>query len=224
MSNINVIIHHGQVDRSLLSVMLKELPDPGDRSVYWEIGELLLPQVAHTAGPGGLPSDLVMGFPYNIIKGSDTIRLRTPDLVFAEAVRSTGPNMGHDEFKPTPRQINHHRVNGVNDALDVQCMDQPGSGGACHEYQIVPVGHNTTNCQPTFIHFQNGPVKEAGVNGMTHETLLAILIDRMEGFQSGEYACHDNQMALDHLQSARLWLHKRTMDRVARNVEGTHEK
>jgi hypothetical protein len=51
--------------------------------------------------------------------------------------------------------------------------------------------------------------------------LLAILLDRLEGFQSGKFACHDNQIALDHIQSARLWLHKRTMDRVTRGVEGT---
>ena len=72
--------------------------------------------------------------------------------------------------------------------------------------------------------FQNGPVKEKGYNGNSQEALLAILIDRLEGFQSGQYACHDNQMALDHLQGARLWLYKRTMDRVARNVEGTHQQ
>ena len=74
------------------------------------------------------------------------------------------------------------------------------------------------------IDFQNGPVAEKGYNGNSHEALLAILLDRMESFQKGPYACHDNQMALDHLQGARLWLHKRTMDRVARQVEGTHQK
>lgn len=74
------------------------------------------------------------------------------------------------------------------------------------------------------ISFQNGPVKEAGYNGNSQEALLAILIDRLEGFQKGQYASHDNQMALDHIQGARLWLHKRTMDRVSRGVEGTHQK
>lgn len=69
--------------------------------------------------------------------------------------------------------------------------------------------------------FQNGPIKEHGVNGLSQEALIAVLIDRLEGFQSGQFKCHDNQVALDSLQNARLWLHKRTMDRVARDVEGT---
>lgn len=71
------------------------------------------------------------------------------------------------------------------------------------------------------VSFQNGPIKEQGVNGLSQEALIAVLIDRLEGFQSGQFKCHDNELALDHLQYARLMLHKRTMDRVARDVEGT---
>ena len=74
------------------------------------------------------------------------------------------------------------------------------------------------------VSFQNGPIKENGYNGNSQEAMIAILIDRLEGFQAGPYKCHDNQMALDHIQGARLWLHKRTMDRVGRGVEGTMAK
>lgn len=74
------------------------------------------------------------------------------------------------------------------------------------------------------IRFQNGPVKEAGYNGNSHEALLAVLLDRMESFQKGPYAGRDNAMALTKLDEARLWLHKRTMDRASRGVEGTHQK
>lgn len=73
----------------------------------------------------------------------------------------------------------------------------------------------------TMISFQNGPIRENGVNGLSQEALLAVLIDRLEGFQSGQFKCHDNQLALDNLQYARLVLHKRTLDRMARGVEGT---
>jgi hypothetical protein len=74
------------------------------------------------------------------------------------------------------------------------------------------------------IRFQDGPIKEEGINGLTNEVLLAILLDRMGGFQAGDYKCHDNQMAMDSMQTAMLYLHKRTMDRMARNVEGTNTK
>lgn len=73
------------------------------------------------------------------------------------------------------------------------------------------------------VSFQNGPINEVGVNGQTHEAYLAILIHRLEGFQSGKYSCHDNQVALDHLEAARMWLQKRTIDRMNRGVEGTHK-
>lgn len=74
--------------------------------------------------------------------------------------------------------------------------------------------------------FQNGPVKEngEGVNGITHEVLLAILIDRLQGFQSGPYKNRENAVAITKLEEALMWLHKRTLDREARGVEGTHQQ
>jgi hypothetical protein len=71
--------------------------------------------------------------------------------------------------------------------------------------------------------FQHGPIKEVGTNGITHEALIEVLIDRLEGFQSGGYACLENQQALDALQVAKSALRTRTKARVARGVEGTHE-
>jgi hypothetical protein len=44
------------------------------------------------------------------------------------------------------------------------------------------------------------------------------------GFQSGEYACRENAIALTHIQDAMMWLQKRTRDRMARGVEGTNNK
>lgn len=82
---------------------------------------------------------------------------------------------------------------------------------------------NTAAANPD-IAFQNGPVKEngEGVNGVTHEALLAVLIDRLEGFQAGPYACPENARAILLLQDAMATLHTRTMKREARGVEGTH--
>ncbi len=83
--------------------------------------------------------------------------------------------------------------------------------------------HNCKLYTFTQINFQNGPIKEYGVNGFTHEVLLAIVADRLQSFQNGPYATNDNATALTHVQSATLWLHKRTMERNARGVEGTHK-
>lgn len=117
------------------------------------------------------------------------------------------------------REITGHKVNPVNDLLTIMAIDAPGSGGANHVYEVLGLpAHSMT------LEFQNGPIGEAGVNGITHEVLLAILIDRMEAFQSGPFANDYNAAALDHLCSAKGCLLDRTRERMARGVEGTHAK
>ena len=73
------------------------------------------------------------------------------------------------------------------------------------------------------IHFQEGPIKECGVNGCCNEDLIVMCIRRLEGFQSSEFKCRENAMAITKLEEALLWLRKRTMGRENRGVEGTHE-
>lgn len=124
------------------------------------------------------------------------------------------------------RQLTGHMVNGCNSDLHIVVCDSPGHGGACHQYQIVNVSRQNRKPDGDYVacevNFQNGPIKEVGTNGVTHEALIAILIDRLEGFQSGKYACTDNQEALDALRVAQTALQRRTVARVARGVEGTH--
>lgn len=124
------------------------------------------------------------------------------------------------------REINSHKINGRNEDLQVIVCDNHGHGGACHGYQIINVGEQNTGPDKDHVlaslNFQNGPIAQVGVNGVTHEALLAILIDRLEGFQSGPYACDDNQVALIACKQAMKALQRRTLARVARGVEGTH--
>lgn len=126
------------------------------------------------------------------------------------------------------RYLTSHKVNGLNDDLAIAVLDQPGSGNANHEYSIgycLNPGLHEGGVSPMCdINFQNGPIKESGVNGISNEALLAIVEDRLQGFQSGQYACHENAVALTKIQEAMMWLQKRTRDRIARGVEGTHEK
>ena len=129
--------------------------------------------------------------------------------------------------------ITDHKVNGLNEALEITA-DEPGSGGASHEYEIrlVVNGNNATPdsgyCAPSVnvvqarLKFQYGPIaKPEDFNGLTNEALLAVLIHRMRGFQSGKFACRENAVALTKLEEALMWLQKRTNDRMKRGVEGT---
>ena len=111
---------------------------------------------------------------------------------------------------------------GTKKYTEVVVIDEPGQGNANHHYCIgISAEPKTIFCE---VKFQNGPIKEAGVNGVMNEDLIAIVIDRMRGFQSGDYACRDNALALTKLEEALMWLRNRTSEREERGVEGTHIK
>jgi len=105
----------------------------------------------------------------------------------------------------------------AHDAVAINVIDPPGSGGASHVYDVV-----LPNGKCTRVEFQNGPVTEAGINGLTQEVLLAIVIDRLRSFQSGPFACEANGNALGFVEEALHCLHDRTRERMGRGVEGKH--
>ena len=70
------------------------------------------------------------------------------------------------------------------------------------------------------IFFQNGPIRENGVNGVTNEALLAIVIDRLRSFQLGPFPSPSNAAALLNCEHALSQLQQRTKDRIKRGVEG----
>lgn len=115
---------------------------------------------------------------------------------------------------------------GTRKYTEVVVCDAKGQGNANHRYEIRPAippqEGEVSWCQS--VAFQNGPIKESGVNGVMNEDLIAIVIDRMRGFQSGDYACRDNALALTKLEEALMWLRHRTNEREARGVEGTNVK
>lgn len=118
------------------------------------------------------------------------------------------------------RQLNEHQVNPANDKLTITVLDEPGAGGANHAYEVK--GFTDEPTKAFLILFQNGPINEAGVNGLTHEVLLAIVADRLRSFQKGPYSCKANSCALTHIEEAQHWLQQRTLERMRRGVEGTH--
>ena len=131
------------------------------------------------------------------------------------------------------REINDHKVNPANDVLKIEVLDEEGAGGANHLYQITGFNSKSNLSDPwtdrhgqpaehSTILFQNGPINEVGVNGLTHEVLLAIVADRLRSFQKGPYSCKANACALTHIEEAQHWLQQRTIERMRRGVEGTH--
>lgn len=77
------------------------------------------------------------------------------------------------------------------------------------------------------IEWQNGPLSVDGKrlepNGAFVEGVIAAAIGRLEHYQESKFACAENALAIKSLETALRWLSKRTADRTARGVEGSHE-
>ncbi len=113
-------------------------------------------------------------------------------------------------------------------AITITCDDRdPSSGNMSHDYNVTlpnPITLDGVETDEFRIHFQHGPIAEHGVNGLTNEALIAIVIDRLNGAQEGPFRCRENALAITALEEASLWLAKRTLDRMARGVEDKSEK
>ncbi len=121
------------------------------------------------------------------------------------------------------RELTGHKGGIVNDAISLKAMDDPDAGGACRMYYAAY--QNSDNCgEVVAFKFQNGSPQTVGVNGITNEVLIAILIDRLEGFQSGPFACEENHEAIYSLNRAKDFLNFRTEKRNLAGIEGAHQK
>lgn len=75
--------------------------------------------------------------------------------------------------------------------------------------------------------WQNGPLGRDGEriepNGAFVETVLSAALQRIIYYQESKFKCRENAIAITKIEEALLWLDKRTRDREARQVEGTHK-
>lgn len=60
-------------------------------------------------------------------------------------------------------------------------------------------------------------------DGTTNEEVIEALVDRLS-FLQAKFPCKENAVAITHLETALLWLEKRTNDRIKRGVEGKQLK
>ena len=76
------------------------------------------------------------------------------------------------------------------------------------------------------IDWQDGPLgrgaERGEPNGAFVETVIAAALQRIEYYNSTQFRCRENSLAITKLEEALHWLNARTRDREARDVEGTH--
>jgi hypothetical protein len=125
------------------------------------------------------------------------------------------------------RIVPHLALTPTDKAIAITADDRDPVGNMSHRYNVAvvdpqPGGSSDLDLGQT-LRFQHGPISEAGINGLTNETLLAILIDRLEGAQAGPFACVYNADALAACRTASERLADRTRDRMGRGVEGVYK-
>lgn len=76
------------------------------------------------------------------------------------------------------------------------------------------------------IYWQTGPLVVDGErlepNGAFVEGVISAALGRLQYYQSSQFACRENALAITKLEEALHWLNHRTASREARGVEGTH--
>lgn len=108
----------------------------------------------------------------------------------------------------------HTDHNGV--AVNAISRLSDGTEVEGHYYQVLAGPKNSV------IEFQRGGVADNGVNGVTNEALLAILIHRTK-FLNAKFPCDENDRAIQHMEEALVNLEVRTARRMVRGVEGKEE-
>lgn len=112
------------------------------------------------------------------------------------------------------RFLRDHQISPADDELQVMVDDEQP-----HVYHVH--GPDASGLKMN-ITFQNQPPAQ-GITGLTNEVLASIMIDRLKQFQQGAFACKENAQALTHFEEGLHWLQQRTISRIRRGVEGTHE-
>lgn len=190
-----------------LRVVLANRPDPMD---VWDAGkfESLVEEVQRRRAADSEPEHPGPGY-----------RIDVPDLVAVDPKSVDRTPLVPAQY----REVTYHRCAGnvLNDRIDIVPVGYETSGGAHRRYRIewknLRGDTEVIDCQPVIFH--TGDPRQA-TNGISNEALLAIVQHRLEGFQSGPFACYDNEVSLHHVKIAMAWMHTRTRCRLDRGVDG----
>lgn len=152
------------------------------------------------------------------------VKAEAPKAAKVAVKKPTVKGVNDDNGKPGLAELNHPLLTQNYTKI---LYEFPFKFNAPHLFKVIKAApeekgkHKGQHEVVGLVHFQEGPIKENGVNGVANEDLLGMVLARLEGFQKSEYKCRENACAITKIEEALMWLRKRTNARVARKVEGT---
>ncbi|NLY20122.1 MAG: hypothetical protein GXZ08_02410 [Tissierellia bacterium] len=72
------------------------------------------------------------------------------------------------------------------------------------------------------IKWQEGTIKEVGINGVQIENVLEITLNKLKELNE-KFPCRENAITITKIEEAIMWQNARTKEREKRNVEGKME-
>ena len=152
------------------------------------------------------------------------VKAEAPKVAKVAVKKAAVKGVNDDNGKPGLAELNHPLLTQNYTKI---LYEFPFKFNAPHLFKVIKAEpeatgkHKGQNEVVGLVHFQEGPIKECGVNGVANEDLLGMVLARLEGFQKSEYKCRENACAITKIEEALMWLRKRTNSRVKRGVEGT---
>lgn len=89
--------------------------------------------------------------------------------------------------------------------------------------QLITKISEVGNTESSGIKWQEGTVKENGVNGLQVKDVIIQTLERVE-YLNDEFPCKENEQTLHGLKIALKGQFDRDLDRRERNVEGKYEE
>ena len=124
-------------------------------------------------------------------------------------------------------KIEDHQLpfDDLNNQLIINCDERDEeNGNASHKYDIR-YEEGDASYVAGYLQFHHGPRDEdSATAGCTDQAVLAVLLDRYRGFQSGPLSCRENAIVITKLEEALMWMQRRAYERHKRGVLGKLEK
>lgn len=124
---------------------------------------------------------------------------------------------GHMEFEIKLIEEIYNDSHTTGNGIEVFHTSLKNAG---HDY-LIKLSEKEEDAEE--ILFQNGNTIENGINGLTNEVLLAILIHRTKSLND-KFPCEENALAIESMKKALSLFEERIIERKKRDVYGKDVK